>query len=95
MPNIDDLVEDVRVVAVQPRDFLFDSDTSLIHQVLVTAIPQLVAVSDRTLDTVTRRLDRVLTHYFPIDGRQIPVPVDNPVVGGRLHVTPRSWLPAA
>jgi hypothetical protein len=40
--SVNDLVEHVSIVTAETRDFLFQSDPSLSHEVSVTTIPALV-----------------------------------------------------
>src|SRR5205823_1616806 len=58
--RINGLVEDVRIAAAQPRDFLFEPGTHLRHQLGLAISPHVVAMSKPAQDAWARGLDHVL-----------------------------------
>ena len=75
-PGTDDFIEDMRVVAVQPGDFLIEPVVRRGHELVVTANPQCVALAQGSGDMATRRLNRVLAQDLGIGGRKLAVPID-------------------
>ena len=58
-PDIDRLVEDVCVVPAKARHLLFDADPRLIHEVVVTRAPEIIAARDRARHATAGGFDRM------------------------------------
>src|ERR1041385_4873026 len=74
-PAVDVLVEYVRVVPIEPRDFLLETELCVLHERGVALMPQLAVPLDRPVYTVARSFDHMLVHDFAIKRRQFLMPV--------------------
>ncbi len=63
-------------MAAETSDLLSQSGLSVGHQFLVTAIPQLIPMTEGPRHTAAGRLNGVLGHQLRIQGRQLAVPID-------------------
>jgi hypothetical protein len=77
---IDGLIQYVRVIASEALKFLFKPRDRASHQVLVAAIPNLIAVNQRARHTAAHRFHNMLSYEFGLRRRQLPVPEDNHMV---------------
>ena len=74
-PDIDRLVEDVCVVPSKACHFLFNADPRLIHQVVVSRVPVVIAARDSAWNATTGGLYGVFSDDLRFKRRQFAVPI--------------------
>ena len=85
---VDVLVDYVRVVSAEPRDFLFQTKSCVLHERAIAAVPQLAMPLNRPAYSVAHGFDHVLVNQFTIERREFLMPVDDLrwSVSGRTHI---------
>jgi hypothetical protein len=78
--TVEVFVDHVREVATEAVEFLFDTSDCLDEELLVTLVPQFVAVGECGRDAWAGGLDDMLVDGVGIEGREVPMPED---AGGR------------
>jgi len=88
--GLDHFIVDVRIVATEPGDLLSQARMGVGHELVIAALPQLVAVAQAPDYAVARRLDGVFPHQFRIQRRQLAVPVDDVTLAAGFAVV--TWV---
>ena len=77
MAWLDVFAQDVCVIAAKTDDLLCKPEVCAIHQLSMTAIPQLIATRQRPFHATAGRLDGVGTDRLCLARRQLAVPIDD------------------
>ena len=75
--RVDSLLVDVGVTSTQPDNLLSQPIARLRHQVVLAALPVLIAVGEGPLHPGARRFHRVRTNRLGSERRQIAMPIDD------------------
>src|SRR6185312_7417033 len=93
--GVDLFGEHMSNVATQPGDLLYDAALRRGHEFAITAVPQLIAISDRAGHTGAVGFDGVVRDDFRPERRQIPMPIDDLsfiAASGGVHLTPSEFM---
>lgn len=85
VPAVNRFFQDVGIVPAETDHFLMQPITNMRHEILMTAIPELVTMCEVTLHAHAGCFDDVFVHGFGVQGRQVAMPVDGLAVVGGTH----------
>jgi hypothetical protein len=72
---VDMFVEHVSEVPIEAFDFLLETDPSIVHEDLITAVPEFAMSFDHAGNTVTVGFKHMFLKDLSIQRRQLPMPV--------------------
>ena len=84
MPAADRFFENMRVVTAKPVHLLIQPKMHLGHQVPVTLVPHIAAVSEAAGHSHTVGLDGVFAQRFGVERRKLTMPVNDLVIAFRI-----------